>query len=116
MGKALTKHERLNERSDQIEAPEGVTTGSPSLFRPAIFDALEGKSKILISGCGGGFDVFAGLPLYFALRHAEVDVFLGNLSFTALRSVKGRRPTELSMEASCLQTNVFVYILGKRKS
>jgi hypothetical protein len=38
----------------------------------------------LIAGAGGGFDVFAGLPLAFALRNSGKEVFFANLSFTYL--------------------------------
>lgn len=48
---------------------------------------------MIISGAGGGFDVFAGLPLYFALRAAGKEVFLANLSFTYLGATDGERLT-----------------------
>jgi hypothetical protein len=47
-----------------------------------IFDKLKNSQNILISGAGGGFDVFAGLPLYFTLREAGKTVHLANFSFT----------------------------------
>lgn len=47
---------------------------------------LESRS-VLLAGAGGGYDVFAGLPLYFHLRSAGVDVHLANLSFTDTGSV-----------------------------
>jgi hypothetical protein len=34
------------------------------------FSELEGANNILIAGAGGGFDVFCGLPLYFAAKSA----------------------------------------------
>ncbi|HEY2589441.1 MAG TPA: DUF1152 domain-containing protein [Tepidisphaeraceae bacterium] len=55
------------------------------------FDELEPARRILIAGAGGGFDVFSGLPLYFALRDSGRQVFLGNLSFSTLRPAAGRR-------------------------
>lgn len=54
---------------------------------------LERASRVIISGAGGGFDVFAGLPLYFALRAAGKEVFLANLSFTYLGATDGERLT-----------------------
>src|SRR5579859_2084774 len=36
------------------------------------------------AGPGGGFDVYAGLPLAVALRSAGTDVYLADRSFTAL--------------------------------
>ncbi|MFG2039584.1 hypothetical protein [Dactylosporangium sp. NPDC048998] len=35
---------------------------------PPLFAALRGKRNVLIAGAGGGFDVYAGLPLAFTLR------------------------------------------------
>jgi hypothetical protein len=40
---------------------------------------------------GGGFDVYCGLPLYFALREAGKQVFLANLSFAFLNHAKELR-------------------------
>nr|WP_055590975.1 DUF1152 domain-containing protein [Peterkaempfera griseoplana] len=39
---------------------------------------------MLIAGAGGGFDVYAGLPLALALRSAGKEVHLANLSFADL--------------------------------
>ena len=47
-----------------------------------ILHLLEKSQSILIAGAGGGFDVFAGLPLYFALRDLGKNVHLANYSFT----------------------------------
>ena len=45
---------------------------------------LSQCERILIAGAGGGFDVYAGMPLYFALRAAGHEVHLANFSFSAL--------------------------------
>ena len=47
-----------------------------------ILHLLENSQNILIAGAGGGFDVFAGLPLFFTLRDAGKTVHLANYSFT----------------------------------
>jgi len=47
-----------------------------------IFHLLENADNILISGAGGGFDIFAGLPLYFTLKDMGKTVHLANYSFT----------------------------------
>ena len=39
---------------------------------------------MLVAGAGGGFDVYAGLPLALALRSAGKEVHLANLSFADL--------------------------------
>jgi hypothetical protein len=49
-----------------------------------LFKALESSRRILLAGCGGGFDVVSGLPLYVCLKAAGCEVFLGNLSFSRL--------------------------------
>lgn len=51
-----------------------------------ILDQLAHAQSILIAGAGGGFDVYAGLPLYFTLRELYPDkrVHLANYSFTEL--------------------------------
>lgn len=46
--------------------------------------ALAKAERVLVAGAGGGYDVYAGLPLYFALRRAGKAAFLANLTFTYL--------------------------------
>lgn len=58
-----------------------------SLTTPPLFAALAGARRVLIAGAGGGFDVFAGLPLAVALWDQGVEVHLANLSFTPLELV-----------------------------
>lgn len=48
------------------------------------FERLGDAQSVLLAGAGGGFDVFCGLPIYFALRRRGVDVHLANLSFSSL--------------------------------
>ncbi|MBC6460793.1 DUF1152 domain-containing protein [Actinomadura sp. HBU206391] len=55
-----------------------------SLQEPTLFTRLKKAKRILIAGAGGGFDVYAGLPLALALSEAGSEVHLANLSFTAL--------------------------------
>lgn len=47
-----------------------------------ILDQLADSQSILIAGAGGGFDVFAGLPIYFTLKDMGKTVHLANFSFT----------------------------------
>jgi hypothetical protein len=47
-----------------------------------IVDQLQGCENVLIAGMGGGYDVFAGLPLYFELQAQGYEVHLANLSFS----------------------------------
>ncbi|MBE1490814.1 DUF1152 domain-containing protein [Plantactinospora soyae] len=55
-----------------------------SLATPPLFAALAPARSVLIAGAGGGFDVYAGLPLALALWHSGVRVHLANLSFSEL--------------------------------
>jgi len=60
------------------------------MLRPALFTRLERHDRILIAGAGGGFDVYAGLPLFLAARTMGKTVFLASLSFTELQRTSGR--------------------------
>ncbi|ANP51285.1 hypothetical protein J2Z21_002961 [Streptomyces griseochromogenes] len=55
-----------------------------SLSEPPFFTRLRGARRVLVAGAGGGFDVYAGLPLALALRSAGTEVHLANLSFSDL--------------------------------
>jgi hypothetical protein len=55
-----------------------------SLQEPAFFTRLKKAKRVLVAGAGGGFDVYAGLPLAVALSEAGREVHLANLPFTAL--------------------------------
>ena len=54
---------------------------------PPFFSQISSAKRILLAGAGGGFDIYCGLPLYFALREAGKEVFLANLSFSMLDTV-----------------------------
>ncbi len=56
------------------------------------FEKLADSRTVLIAGAGGGFDVFAGLPLYFWLRDVGKAVHLANLSFTVFELCEGELP------------------------
>jgi len=54
---------------------------------PRIFQILKSSKSILIAGCGGGYDVMSGLPLYFNFKKQGKEVYLANLSFTPLHQL-----------------------------
>jgi hypothetical protein len=54
-----------------------------------ILDHLVNSRSILITGIGGGFDLFCGLPLYFHLRDRGYQVHLANYSFSDIQSFTG---------------------------
>ncbi|BDI30096.1 hypothetical protein CCAX7_21470 [Capsulimonas corticalis] len=62
-----------------------------SILQIPIFKTLDGAHNILLAGAGGGFDIYTGLPLYFALRAAGKQVHLANLSFATIYASTGRR-------------------------
>lgn len=47
-----------------------------------ILNQIPEDSSILISGAGGGYDIFSGLPLFFELENLGYDVHLANFSFS----------------------------------
>lgn len=47
-----------------------------------ILEHVADSTSILIAGAGGGHDILAGLPVYFALREQGKTVHLANFSFT----------------------------------
>ncbi|MFI9252820.1 DUF1152 domain-containing protein [Streptomyces sp. NPDC053069] len=55
-----------------------------SLREPVFFTRLRTAGRVLVAGAGGGFDVYAGLPLALALRSAGAEVHLASLSFSDL--------------------------------
>src|SRR5215208_6767246 len=58
-------------------------------FNLPILDHLADSHSILITGIGGGFDLFCGLPLYFHLRERGYQVHLANYSFSDIQSFTG---------------------------
>lgn len=60
------------------------------------FKELEKSKDILLAGAGGGFDIFSGLPLYFALEASGKQVHLANLSFSFLPPAQTTKEARLS--------------------
>lgn len=54
------------------------------MLRSGFDAALDGARSVLLAGAGGGFDVYAGLPIAVALARRGVEVHLANLTFTYL--------------------------------
>jgi len=55
--------------------------------------AIENSQCILVAGAGGGFDVYAGLPIYERLRLLGKKVVLANLSFVPLETTNAQALT-----------------------
>lgn len=71
-----------------------------ALFSLPFFTELEKSHTVLLAGAGGGFDLFTGLPLYFALRAAGKQVYLANLSFSSIYASTGRRSAPALVEVT----------------
>ncbi|GAA4954008.1 DUF1152 domain-containing protein [Actinoplanes utahensis] len=54
------------------------------MWRMPFFEALGDARRVLIAGAGGGFDVYAGLPLGLSLMAAGRTVHFGSLSLVNL--------------------------------
>lgn len=54
---------------------------------------MEKSKRVLVSGAGGGFDVYAGIPIYERLRSLGNRAFLGSLSFTYLGGTDAQQLT-----------------------
>lgn len=48
----------------------------------SVLDIIKQKNNILITGIGGGFDIYAGIPIYHLLKKIGKQVHLANYSFT----------------------------------
>ena len=55
--------------------------------------SIENSKCILVAGAGGGFDVYAGLPIYERLRLLGKKVHLANLSFVSLGTTNAQALT-----------------------
>lgn len=49
-----------------------------------VLEKFASARRVLIAGCGGGFDVFAGVPIALRLARLDKEIVLANLSFTNL--------------------------------
>lgn len=77
------------------------------ILKLPFFERLETSERILLAGAGGGFDIFCGLPLYFALLNAGKEVHLASLSFSALSATKAEllSPTLFKVDADTAHSN-----------
>jgi len=65
----------------------------PSLAMPELFERLEGARNVLVAGAGGGFDVYAGLPIALHLMREGKNVSFANLTFSYLGGTTALRLT-----------------------
>ncbi|MFJ8824267.1 DUF1152 domain-containing protein [Streptomyces sp. NPDC102467] len=58
-----------------------------ALFTNPVSARLADAQHVLVAGAGGGFDIYAGLPVALSLLHEGKDVHLANLSFSAIEGL-----------------------------
>jgi hypothetical protein len=73
------------------------------------FDRLASSRSVLLAGAGGGFDVYAAIPLAEALRRDGRRVHLANLSFTALAETSAEVLAEGLYEVTASTTGADAY-------
>jgi len=59
-----------------------------SVLHQPLFDELRDCQRILLAGCGGGYDFLSGIPLFFGLEKAGGTCFLANLTFSASENIE----------------------------
>jgi hypothetical protein len=62
------------------------------MFNQPIDDALQPARRVLLAGCGGGYDILGAVPIAHQLQQAGKHVEFASLSFTRLEFVDGHRP------------------------
>jgi hypothetical protein len=59
------------------------------MFPDPVVSRLGAARRVLVAGCGGGYDVLGAVPLVAALEARGVDVHLASLSFCYLSGLAG---------------------------
>lgn len=79
------------------------------LHQIPLFTELEQSEHILLAGAGGGFDIYSGIPLYFALRNMGKKVYLANFSFSYLFATNATQINDVTwkVNAQSSGTNYF---------
>lgn len=67
---------------------------------PLLSKLRDNSDVVLLAGAGGGFDIFAAIPLLFHLRELGKEVVLANLSFTPIELIEGPRLTPVLLEVN----------------
>lgn len=76
------------------------------LHQIPLFTTLESAENILLAGAGGGFDIYSGLPLYFALRQMGKKVHLANLSFSFLAGSDAEQINDVTWKVNANSSGV----------
>ncbi|MFT4705081.1 MAG: hypothetical protein ACI81R_002789 [Bradymonadia bacterium] len=81
MGRHLWWGESIDSTRFALSPPTDHAEHDMNLEIPAVFDRLPPGSTLLLAGCGGGYDIYCGIPLYLALVRRGHTVHLANLTF-----------------------------------
>ena len=102
MAAEITSNDAVDEKpsAKTVSLAESLSKPAWSITRPRIFDLLSSSNRVLVAGCGGGYDILSGLPLFFALLKEGKKVFLANLSFTNLQSKVEERYCEMCVKVT----------------
>eukprot|EP00928_Gymnodinium_smaydae_P046127 TRINITY_DN30729_c0_g1_i1.p1 TRINITY_DN30729_c0_g1~~TRINITY_DN30729_c0_g1_i1.p1 ORF type:complete len:539 (+),score=89.14 TRINITY_DN30729_c0_g1_i1:46-1662(+) len=77
---------RTWERLPELQAPAPL---AGNLLHAKLWQKLESCQSVLLAGCGGGYDVYQALPLYFNLRAMGKSVHLASLTFSETHAMRG---------------------------
>ena len=58
-----------------------------ALHTNPLFSRLDSARRVLVAGAGGGYDIYAGLPIALSLLHQGKEVRLANLAFSAIEGL-----------------------------
>src|SRR5262249_38771743 len=84
MGLTEVAHRRSRRRPDTCR----LEWLSSMLVQP-VLNALDGARRVLVAGCGGGYDVLGAVPHVAELVATGRDVHVASMSFTYLNGLDG---------------------------
>ncbi len=79
---------------------------------PPFWGRIKNAKRILLSGCGGGFDIYQGIPLFFQLRSMGYEVFLANYTFAY--NIEYEKDFEMWYEKNDKQIPLVVVVSAKK--
>lgn len=88
-----TKPVNSSAQRASLEGSSLTISGPTPMNELRLPSTLEKSQRVLVAGAGGGFDVYAGLPIYERLRSLGKKVFLANLSFVSLETTNAQALT-----------------------
>lgn len=65
------------------------------MLEAPLLDRLGSPRRVLLAGCGGGYDVLGAIPLVHELRRRGIAVELASLSFSYLNGLEAAQDPEL---------------------